>query len=232
MFKKIILTFLLLWSAAIQAIDVDFSKSFVVPETSGNNRLTIGGIDAIGSTYKVDFNLREDLTLAIIGAQEQLSVTEQLEQKLRNTAWKGTYVINNITFQTELKLIVVQDGYVGGEITHTSTSDGHLISRVTGDIVTQFKIGNDFIDEDRIDPEVLANLSPDTENRQLIRIKRMRALEFSVSGTNALLGWSANREYRLILEDNVLSGIVGIPNDLYGKNDATTDNGSVSLVKQ
>jgi hypothetical protein len=54
MFKKITLLCLLFWTAGVLAIDADFSKSFVVPETSGINIITIGGIDAIGNTYKVN----------------------------------------------------------------------------------------------------------------------------------------------------------------------------------
>ncbi|TXI29126.1 MAG: hypothetical protein E6Q60_05645 [Nitrosomonas oligotropha] len=228
MHKKIIFSILFLWSTVVSAIDVDFSKSFVIPETSGINNLTIGGIEAIGNSYKVDFNLREDLSLAITNAEKLTSVSEQLEQKLRNTIWKGTYVISDLALATTLQLVVVQDGYVGGEITHTTTN-GYLKTRVTGDIITQYKVVNDFIDEDRIDPKILSNLPINTETRQLIRIKRMRALEFK---NDSAAGWSANREYRLILEDSVLSGVVGIPNDIYGVDDATTGNGSISLVKQ
>lgn len=232
MFKKITLLCLLFWTAGVLAIDADFSKSFVVPETSGINIITIGGIDAIGNTYKVNFNFRSDLTFAITDAQVDKNINEKLEQELRNTTWKGTYETSDGILQTTLQLVFVQYGYVGGEITHKGTGDSHLIARVTGDIITQFKIDDEFIDEDRIGPEVLANLSSDTESRQLIRIKRMRALEFSSTGASANSGWNANREYRLLLEGNVLSGVVGIPNEIYGTNDTKTGSGIITLVKQ
>ena len=88
MFKKIMLLCFLLWNTIVLAIDADFSKSFVVPETSGVNSLTIGGINASGNTYKVNFNLRGDLTFAIADAQVEKNINEQLEQELRNTTWK------------------------------------------------------------------------------------------------------------------------------------------------
>ena len=232
MFKKIMLLCFLLWNMTVLAIDADFSKSFVAPETSGMNSLTIGGIDANGNTYKVNLNLRSDLTLTIADAQVEKNINEQLERELRNTTWKGTYEASDSILQTTLQLVVVQYGYVGGEITHKGTGDSYLTARVTGDIVTQFKINDEFIDEDRIDPEILANISSDTENRQLIRIKRMRALEFNSAGSSANSGWNANREYRLLFDDNVLSGVVGIPNEIYGTNDTKIGSGSITLVKQ
>lgn len=214
-----------------QSADIDFSKAYVVPEQSSVDKVTIGGVKPLWSDlfYSVDFSLAPDYTMSVLDALNQSSIQEQLEQRLRNTIWKGNYVIRDLNYMTILKLVVVQDGYVGGEITHTNSEDGvgYLHSRVTGDILSQYKIGDTFIDEDRIEPDVLAKLSSTTETRQLIRIKRVRAIEFIDSDSVA---WNTNREYRMRLENDILTGSVGIPNDLYGSGDETSKNGSIALV--
>ena len=232
--RKIIALCSVLCSTSVLAVDADFSKSFVIPEKSGINTVTLGGIEAVGNSYSVDFNLREDLTLSITDAVIQDSLGEILEQNLRNTTWQGTYVINDDNFTTTLNLVVVQNGYVGGEITHSESieeGDQFLHARVTGDIVTQFEINGSFVDEDRISQETLEKLSEGTANRQLIRIKRMRALEFRTDNEDGG-SWSTNREYRLVLENGILSGTVGIPNDTIGTSDGTTKNGLITLIQQ
>jgi hypothetical protein len=78
--------------------------------------------------------------LTIADAQVEKNINEQLEQELRNTTWKGTYEASDSILQTTLQLVVVQYDYVGGEITHKGTGDSYLAARVTGDIVTQFKL--------------------------------------------------------------------------------------------
>ena len=161
-----------------------------------------------------------------------MSLQEQLEQNLRNTTWVGKYLVNDDSFSTTLKLVVVQDGYIGGEITHSEPEEaggGYLHSRVTGDILSQYQIGDSFIDEDRLASETLNSLPPDTITRQLIRIK-IRALEFKNDGDGST--WSTNREYRMILENGILSGAVGIPNKTYGSGDETTENGNILLSRQ
>ena len=230
--RKIIALCSILCSTSILAVDANFSKSFVVPEGSGVNTIRIGGIEAEGSPYSVDFKLQPDLTLAINNAAVQNSVREQLEQKLRNTQWQGVYNIFEFNHPTTLNLVVVQNGYVGGEIVHAQTNEntgGFLKARLTGDIITQFKIDGIFVDEDRISTKRFNQLTNNTPNRQLIRIKRMRAFDFLTSGSS---GWSTNREYRMVLENGVLSGTVGIPNDIYGSNDGTKSNGTITLRQQ
>ena len=230
-----ITTCLLLYSVTCLAIDADFSKSYIIPEKSGTNIISIGGIDAFGNSYLVDFTLQDDLTLAIENAITQESVLEQLEQSLRNTIWTGNYLIGSDDFITNLNLVVVQNGYVGGEITHTHINGkqaGFLNARLTGDIINQFEIDDIFIDEDRIPPEDLEKITEETPNRQLIRIKRMRALEFLTPPSAGVQGWSTNREYRLILDNGALTGSVGVPNDVYGSVDGTSENGSIHLEQQ
>ena len=224
---------ILVSSLHAQPADIDFSKAYVVPEQSSVDKVTIGGIKPLWSElfYSVDFLLAPDYTMSLVGVLNQSSILEQLEQRLRNTTWKGSYAVNNDNFITTLKLVVVQDGYVGGEIIHTESETeggGYLHSRVTGDILTQYQIGDTFIDEDRITPEVLTELPPTTETRQLIRIKRVRAIEFINDGDGS--AWNTNREYRMTLEDNILTGIVGIPNNSYGSDDGTSGNGSITLI--
>jgi hypothetical protein len=221
-------------SFAYAGADVDFSKAYVVPEKSSVDKLTIGGVKPLWSDlfYSVDFTLNPEYSLNILGVLNQSSIKEQLEQSLRNTTWVGQYLVGPLSFSTTLKLVVVQDGYVGGEIIHSELEKedgGHLHARVTGDILSQYQIGDNFIDEDRLTPEVLNDLSPDTTTRQLIRIKRVRALEFKDGDNNV---WNTNREYRIILENGMLSGSVGTPNDLYGSGDETKEKGNILLTLQ
>jgi hypothetical protein len=233
--RKIMVLCSILCSTTVLAIDADFSKSFVVPEKSTINKITLGGIDAVGKSYSVDFSLQEDLSLIITDAVIQDSLSEKLEQSLRNTTWKGKYAINDDNFTTTLNLFVVQNGYVGGEIIHSESieeGDQYIHTRVTGDIVTQFEIDGSFVDEDRITPEILENLTENTPHRQLIRIKRMRTLEFRNENDGSGGVWSSNREYRLILENGLLSGKVGIPNETVGVDEATENDGTISLVLQ
>ena len=233
--KKLVLCLLLFVQFSLTAhagADVDFSKAYVIPEKSSVDKVTIGGVKPLWSDlfYSVDFALNPEYSLNMLGVLNQSSIQEQLEQSLRNTTWVGTYLISNRNFSTTLTLVVVQNGYVGGEIIHSSSekNDGYLHARVTGDILSQYQIGDDFIDEDRLSPEVLEKLSPDTITRQLIRIKRVRALKFD----NGDSGWSTNREYRMTLENGMLSGSVGIPNDTYGSRDSTKENGNILLTLQ
>ncbi len=182
--KKLVFSISIALSSLTYAgADVDFSKAYVIPEKSGVDTVTIGGVKPLWSElfYSVDFTLNPEYTLNMLGVLNQSSVQEQLEQSLRNTTWVGKYLIGDNNYSTTLKLVVVQDGYVGGEIIHSeSETEGskYLHSRVTGDILSQYKIGDSFIDEDRLISEILENISPETITRQLIRIKRVRALEF------------------------------------------------------
>ncbi len=231
--RKIIMFCSVLFSSSTFAVDADFSKSFVVLEKSTINKVTLGGIDAVGNSYSVDFKLQEDLSLTITDAVVQNSLNEELEQTLRNTTWKGIYDVNNDSLTTTLTLKVVQDGYVGGEVIHSESTEeggGYIHTRVTGDIITQFEIDGTFLDEDRIEQEVLNNITEETSKRQLIRIKRMRALEFKNDADGSK--WGASREYRLVLDNGVLSGTVGTPADVYGTGDETTEKGTLTLLQQ
>jgi len=210
---------------------IDFSKAYVLPNLSQTDKVTLGGIFSLNDSkyYSADFVLRDDKTLSITAMRNESSVKESLEQKLRNTVWKGTYDVHGDSYTTSLTLVVVQDGYVGGEVVHEGQGDnGSLQARVTGDILNQYQINGVFTDEDRIDPSVLEGLPTDTPTRQLIRIKRVRAIKFTDGSDGSF--WNTNREYRMTLENDKLTGIVGIPADTYGSDDGTSDNGNVNLV--
>ncbi len=214
---------------AYAGADVDFSKAYVISEKSGVDKVTLGGIKPLWSDlfFSVDFALNPQYSLELKGAFNQSSLQEQLEQSLRNTKWQGTYKVYGRNYTTTLNLTVVQDGYVGGEISHQSTniSDGSLTSRVAGDIINQFQINGNFFDQDRIASDVFAKLPASTPTKQLIRVKRMRTLDFT-NGSNL---WSNNREYRMTLENGVLSGIVAVPSETVGATENSNDYGDVLL---
>lgn len=223
----------MLTAYAHAAPEIDFSRAYVIPEKSSIDTVSIGGVKPLWSDYffSVDFVMDNNYNLNLIDALAQVSIREQLEQQLRNTTWKGEYAVNNDTFTTTLKLVVVQDSYVGGEIIHTepqANGGGYLHARVTGDILNQYFINRVFVDEDSLTSDTLANLPANTTVRQLIRIKRVRALKFINDDDGS--SWSTNREYRMILENGTLSGSVGIPNDAYGSGDETNENGNILLV--
>ena len=86
-----------------------------------------------------------------------------------------------------------------------------------------------WVDQDWTTPEQLAKL-PIKDTRQLIRLKRFRGMEYDNSSDDR--HWSSNREYRLLLQGNQLTGSVGIPADAYGSGDNTRSNGDLVLQKK
>jgi hypothetical protein len=57
----------------------------------------------------------------------------------------------------------------------------------------------------------------------------MRTLDFTNSTTGSTSGWSNNREYRMTLENGVLSGTVAIPSEVVGQSEDTSQYGDVLL---
>ena len=91
------------------------SKSFVIPESSGVNAVTIGGIDAVGDSYSVDFSLREDLTLFITDASIQNSLSEILEQKLRKREYfepgnEKFLFMHKVTYDSDIIRAAIGEG--------------------------------------------------------------------------------------------------------------------------
>ena len=179
--------------------------------------------------YQAELEVRSDQRLHVGEAHQEVSADGGWENKLRNTAWQGEYDVYNHAYSTTLTIEIVQGGYVGGEITHepSAGSTGRLHARVAGDILNQYQVNGDFVDQDRIAPEVLAKLPKDAPTRQLIRVKRVRGVEF-VNGTDDS-SWSTNREYRLTLEVDKLTGVVQIPAERYGENENLSDEGKIRL---
>lgn len=161
----------------------------------------------------------------------------KIEQNLVNTVWTGKYSVYSSVYATQLIIKSLASGYIGGEIVHKEISPGNtglLRTKIAGDIITQYLVdskGNgsfQWVDQDWTTPEQLAKL-PIKDIRQLIRLKRFRGMEYD-NGSDGQ-DWSSNREYRLLLQGNQLTGTVGVPADVYGKADDTSQNGELVLQK-
>ena len=101
---KIMVLCSILCSTTALAIDADFSKSFVVPEKSKINKITLlkqmgvssslwmilliqnGGIDAAGESYSVDFILQEDLSLTML-----IAISEHFSVSLYWLSWTAVW---------------------------------------------------------------------------------------------------------------------------------------------
>lgn len=212
---------------------VNFGSAFVVPEFSGVGKVRIGGIAVAGSPsiYSVDFLLKPDYSLVISDGTLLTSTQDALEQALRNTTWTGTYDVSGNTFSTRLVISAVQAGYVGAEITHTgSAASGSITARLGGELIKRYTIGGTTYDEDAMSATQVASVAGTNPTGYLIRVKRTRAISFA-NGTD-LGGWSSNREYRLTLDGQTLSGTVAIPGENFGIATSSSDLGSVVLTKQ
>jgi len=211
--------------------NVDFSRAYVMVEQSGLDYVRIGGVKPnwFDAFFSVDFNLQPDYNMTISGVMQELTKREQLEQKLRNTKWIGTYKIGSGNYATTLSFMAVQNGYIGGEVIHgsTATDEGYLHARVAGDIINQYQVNGAFFDEDSLTAAQIAALPITTTGRHIIRVKRMRGLEYR-NGTT-MGSWSTNREYRMVLENGILSGTVAIPAGNYGEAEDTSEYGTVTL---
>lgn len=217
-----------------QETGIDFSKAYVITEGSTVDHVRLGGLKPtwMNDFFYVDFLLLPDFSMSVSGVMQEVSPREQLEQRLRNTTWSGTYEVHDKEYPTQLSLMAVQNGYIGGEIIHspdTNGQGGYLNVRVAGDIILQYFIGGKYTDEDALSNKVIESLPQNTSVRYIIRLKRMRVLEFINGDNNST--WSSNREYRLFLENGVLSGTVAVPAERYGDSEDTSEYGSVSLTQ-
>jgi hypothetical protein len=157
-----------------------------------------------------------------------------LQQRLRGTTWNGDYNTSKNLYFTQLELISVQNGFVGGEITHStdklplSPSDdppsSFLQARVAGDIITQYQIeeGDDgklvWVSVSEYEKRVAkinqANEGKEGDNvtpapeildaRLKIRLKRTR--DIAEKTKHASSRWGSHNEYRLILEKDEETG--------------------------
>lgn len=185
---------------------------------------------------------------------EQSFSAELSQQQLRNTRWTGEYRSVKSIYRTELQIKVVQAGFIAGEILHQTPDPevvGLLRAEVAGNINTQYWVdekgdGNktwlNVSDYDALVTKInIANaeLKPNKDGsmpattpiptiqavRQLINLKRIRALEFRHDSST----WGSQSEYRMGLENNKLSGSVVVPADKYGSKDSTSGNGIIEL---
>lgn len=224
--------------------EVDFSKAYIITPVKSPTELRIGGIetrtnkDLLVHSLLLGFN-QTNASFRILEATPQTSSAQLLEQMLHDTTWVGGYTTNKNYYQTELYFASVQQGYIGGEIFHTTTDPENPIflrAKIAGNMITQYFVTEKnkeprWIDADQIDYNALApeTIIPPTEVthiRQILRFKRIQALDFKHDAG----GWGTYNEYRLALVENELSGVVGTPNDRFGSSDTMTGVGEIRLT--
>jgi hypothetical protein len=219
--------------------------------------LRISGVKTIDTdiasnwTVILGFN-PDDTSFHVLEAQPQNPFeAELLQQRLRGTIWKGDYKTAKNIYLTTLHFKSVQNGFIGGEIIHKTPDDdpgpsSFLHAKVTGDITTQYYIdekGNgewDWINAERYQ-EIVAAIHQDNEGkeaedrtaipeitntRELIRLRRTRSLDKPIHANS---NWGTQNEYRLTIENNILTGNVGSPPKYFGSKDVLTGNGLMEL---
>lgn len=214
--------------------------------TAENNQ-NIGTLSLSFDKENQTFTVPQKLT-------EQSFSPELSQQQLRNTRWTGEYRSVKSIYRTELQIKVVQAGFIAGEILHqTPDPDAASLLRaeVAGNISTQYwvdekgdgnKIWMNVSDYDALVTKINAanaELKPNKDGsmpattpipaiesvRQLITLKRLRALEFRHDSST----WGSQSEYHMSLENNKLSGSVVVPADKYGAKEANSGNGIIEL---
>jgi len=267
--------------------EVDFSNAYVIPETTSTetetetdatteetaetpfyeSQLHIGGVQTTQTrgTEVTIFNWILSLafnptstTFHVIEVVAQNHFDpELLQQHLRGSVWKGEYKTSKNLYLTEFEIKSVQNGFIAGEMTHTtgekseedSTPSSHLKAKMAGDIVTQY-----LIDENNDDnlvwvsvaryQEIVAEIAEKNQGkegdditsnpeildtRHLIRLKRMRPIgDFKHASSR----WGSHHEYRLTLEQDKLTGNVGNPPDSFGSQDVLVGNGQITLFRE
>ncbi len=257
-------------NTATLASEVDFSKTYISSQSlslgEGDKTdppvLRISGIKTINThndelilsnwTLILGFN-PDDATFKILTAQPQDHFEpELLQQRLRGTTWKGEYKTAKNLYTTQLQLKSVQNGFIGGEITHLTKDEpepsSFLHAKVVGDITTQYLIDEkgdgdlDWVDVERYQ-EIVTTINEANEGkegedrtpiplisntRQLIRLKRTRSIGKPIHASSR---WGSHNEYRLTLENNTLIGNVGSPPESFGTQDVLTGNGLIELTQ-
>jgi len=218
---------------------VDFSKAYVILGTEVPTELRIGGVTTrdndvtLMNSILLGFNV-EERSFKILKAEVQNSDAELFEQRLRETQWTGTYTTNKNVYLTELTVKTVQNGFIAGEMLHqTADPETRSLLRVEvgGSIITQYLVDPEsksewvWVNADEV--KYVATL-PSSHVRQLIRLKRLRGLEFRHASSR----WGSQSEYRLVLENNRLTGDVGTPPEDYSStNDGLTGVGLIELAE-
>lgn len=235
------LTGLLGISTLAIADEVDFAKAYVMPNPTSTKELRIGGVAIHSGNATVinwlllSFNPagtdNKKATFDVLQAGAQATEPELLQQRLRDTVWSGTYQSTSNIYLTELQFTTVQNGFVGGQITH-KTADPEaanlLRADVAGTIVTQYLMdlkGDGQFTWVNADEVKTQGTIPPSNTRYLINLRRLRGLEYRHTSSS----WSSQSEYRLTLENNKLTGSVGTPPEKIGKDDGLTGNGVITL---
>ena len=118
------LSLVVLLNTWVLAAEVDFSKVYIDEvEIPPSPTLRIGGVETIESHYDevAVFNWKlllgfnpDNATFYVKDAQLQNYFADQLlQQRLRGTIWKGDYKTAKNVYSTELRLISVQNGFIG-----------------------------------------------------------------------------------------------------------------------
>lgn len=216
-------------------------------------RVITGDSKNIG-TLSLSFDKENQIFTVPQKLTEQPFSAELSQQQLRNTRWSGEYRSVKSIYRTELQIKVVQAGFIAGEILH-QTPDPEVASllraEVAGNISTQYWVdekgdGNktwlNVSDYEALVAKINtanAQLKPNKDGsqpettpiptiqavRQLINLKRMRALEFRHDSST----WGSQSEYRMSLENNQLAGSVVVPSDQYGTKETASGNGIIEL---
>jgi len=221
----------------------------------------VGGVETIESHYDevAVFNWKlllgfnpDNATFYVKDAQLQNYFADQLlQQRLRGTIWKGDYKTAKNVYSTELRLISVQNGFIGAEIIHRTEDEpepsNFLKARMAGDISTQYLIDEKgdgewvWVDVARY-KEIVAQINEANEGkegdemapipniinaRHLVRLKRTREIGNS---RHASSRWGSHNEYRFTVENDKIIGNVGSPPDNYGSQDVLTGSGKLELT--
>lgn len=237
------LTFLLLIAVNFSsyATEVDFTKAYIIPEETTTDRLRIGGIETQdGDVVLINSLLlgfdEETTTFHLLDAKVQTSDEEWLAQRLRNTMWAGEYRTTNNLYLTELHFKTVQQGFIAGEMIHKTAEvepANYLHIEVAGNIVTQYLLDIEgdgelvWIDAKEANYE---GVLPPSHIRQLINLKRMRALESRHVGR----GWGRHNEYHLVWmnDSQILTGNAGVTAaETFSGGNGLTGNGIIELYE-
>jgi hypothetical protein len=254
MFLRILSASILCSAVQVHALEIDFSKAYLIPHTR-STQLRIGGVvarDASNSSIQeilLGFN-EENLSFPLVSHQAQNAFdAEWVSQQLRATVWRGTYNSGNNVYQTEFYLNGMSNGMITGEMVHRSPDPqvSSLLRALVGGILsTEYFVdlqGNGHadwvdartytqkiqqIDQDNQKSNTSSKSYPTVQDtRYYLRLKRLLALEVKNGGGN----WGANAEYRINLDkNNHMSGSVGTPPDDYNS-DTTSNNGILTLEK-
>ncbi len=241
---------------AVQATEVDFSKAYLLAPVESDTALNIAGIQTINQinddilnwNLSLEFN-PDDTTFSVVDSTVQSDFDVKLvQQRLRDTIWKGDYKTSSNFYETELHIKVVQAGFIGAEVIHYTLEkpepSSFLNTKLIGDIYSQYLIDTDqegdldwvYVDEyERIVAEI-NDESKESEFdaipkilaiRHLMRLKRGRKIGTPRHSNSS---WGTFNEYRLTIENDQITGSVGKPLERYGDKNTLTGNGSIELT--